>query len=48
MIFDKIISQYDEHSEEILFLIDKFKANKIIFIIDNKKRNKIKTNEKKL
>lgn len=46
MIFDKIISQYDEHSEEILFLIDKFKANKIIFIIDNKKRNKIKTNEK--
>lgn len=45
MIFDKVISQYDEHSEEILFLIDKFKVNKIIFIIDKKKLNKIKTNE---
>lgn len=45
MIFDKVISQYDEHSEEILFLIDKFKINKIIFIIDKKKLNKIKTNE---
>ena len=45
MIFDKVISQYDDHSEEILFLIDKFKINKIIFIIDKKKLNKIKTNE---
>ena len=45
MIFDKVISQYDEHSEEILFLIDKFKVNKIVFIVDKKKRSKIKINE---
>lgn len=45
MIFDRIISQYDEHSEEILFLIDKFKVNKIVFIIDKKRADKIKASK---
>ncbi len=42
MMFDKVISQYDKHSEEILFLIDKFKIDEIIFIIDKDKSSKIK------
>ena len=45
MIFDKVISQYDEHNEAILFLIDKFNINKIIFIIDKAKADKIEKNE---
>ncbi len=42
MLFDKIISQYDEHNEALLFLIDKFPINKIIFIIDKAQESKIK------
>ena len=45
MIFDKVISQYDEHNEAILFIIDKFNINKIIFIIDKAKADKIEKNE---
>lgn len=51
MVFDTIISQYDEHNEAILFLIDKFKPKKLVFIIDilnNNISEKSKNNYKKI
>lgn len=47
MLFDKIISQYDEHNEALLFLTDKFPIKKIIFILKKSEEEKFKKEKDK-